>query len=89
MAVDRFTYEQRQIILKWYWKLESACEYVDCQQDGEPPHYIRDVMSYLEATFPRRWIAGRRGAECPPRSTDLAPHEFQFGGYLKYAVNGT
>jgi hypothetical protein len=89
MAVDRFTYEQRKIILKWYWKLENAWEYIDCEQDEEPPHYNRDVMSNLEATFPGRWIGRRRGAECPPRLTDLALHEFQFWGYLKDAVNDT
>ncbi|GFS72586.1 uncharacterized protein NPIL_493121 [Nephila pilipes] len=46
------------------------------QQDGAPPHYHRDVRSFLDGILPNRWI-GRRGfVEYPPRSPDLTPLDF-------------
>jgi hypothetical protein len=56
------------------------------QQDGEPPHYHRNIRAYLDNTFPDRWI-GRRGYfEYPLRSPDLTPHDFFLWSYLKDAV---
>lgn len=56
------------------------------QQDGAPPHYHRDVRSYLNEILPNRWI-GRRGfVEFPPRSPDLTPLDFFLWGYLKDKV---
>jgi hypothetical protein len=56
------------------------------QQDGAPPHYHRDVRTYLYETMPGQWI-GRRGAvEYPPRSPDIAPLDFYVWGTLKDIV---
>jgi transposase len=56
------------------------------QQDGAPPHYHRDVRSFLDELLPNRWI-GRRGfVEYPPRSPDLTPLDFFLWGYLKDKV---
>ena len=30
------------------------------QQDGHIPHYGREVLTYLNHAFPRRWIGRRR-----------------------------
>jgi len=41
------------------------------QQDGAPPHYHRDVRSFLDENLQGHWI-GRRGTfEFPPRSPDF------------------
>ncbi|GFT95276.1 uncharacterized protein NPIL_460641 [Nephila pilipes] len=46
------------------------------QQDGAPPHYHRDVRSFLDGILPNSWI-GRRGfVEYPPRSPDITPLDF-------------
>ncbi|CAM1299642.1 Uncharacterised protein r2_g956 [Pycnogonum litorale] len=59
------------------------------QQDGAPPHYHRDVRSFLDGVLPNRWI-GRRGfVEYPPRSPDLTPLDFFLWGYLKDKVYAT
>lgn len=56
------------------------------QQDGAPPHFARQVTTYLDATFPARWI-GRNGViQWPPRSPDLTPLDFFLWGYLKEIV---
>ena len=45
-------------------------------QDGAPPHYATPVRTFLDQTFPSRWL-GRRGAiEWLPRSPDLTPMDF-------------
>jgi hypothetical protein len=50
------------------------------QQDGAPPHFHRDVRSYLDENLPGQWI-GRRGAvEFPPHSPDLTPFDFCLWG---------
>ena len=57
-------------------------------QNGAPPHFATVVREYLDETFPERWI-GRRGAlEWPPRSPDLTPMDFFFGGNVKDNVYG-
>ena len=62
---------------------EIAPEEVWFQQDGAAPHYAAAVRTYLDATFPGRWI-GRRGTiEWPARSPDLAPLDFYFWGNVK------
>jgi len=46
------------------------------QQDGAPPHFHRDVTTFLDETFPPRWV-GRGGPTAwPPRSPDLTPLDF-------------
>lgn len=56
------------------------------QQDGAPPHFAVGVRTYLDDTFPNRWI-GRGGfIEWPPRSPDLTPLDFFLWGYLKGKV---
>jgi hypothetical protein len=51
------------------------------QQDGGPPHFHRDVTTFLDETFPGRWV-GRGGPTAwPPRSPDLTPLVFCMGVY--------
>lgn len=59
-------------------------------QDGAPPHWQKDVRSWLNEKFPGRWI-GRGGAEdlnitWPPRSPDLTPADFFLWGFVKGLV---
>ena len=59
------------------------------QQDGAPPHFHRDVTTFLDETFPGCWV--RRGGPTawPPRSPDLTPLEFFFhGGLLRTVYTG-
>ena len=56
------------------------------QQDGAPPHYALRVRDYLNEVFPQRWIGGRGSIEWPPRSPDLTPMDFFFGGVVKNKV---
>ena len=41
------------------------------QQDGAPPHYHRDVRSFLEENLQGHWIGRRSTFEFPPRSPDF------------------
>ncbi|GFT66548.1 DUF4817 domain-containing protein [Nephila pilipes] len=56
------------------------------QQDGAPPHYHRDVRSFLDGILPNRWIGLLGFVEYPPRSPDLTPPDFFSWGYLKDEV---
>lgn len=55
-------------------------------QDGAPPHFGRNVRSWLDDTFSGRWIGRRGSTEWPPRSPDLTPCDFFLWGYLKSLV---
>jgi hypothetical protein len=56
------------------------------QQDSAPPHFHRDVTTFLDETFPGRWV-GRGGPTAwPPRSPDLTPLDFFAGGFIKDIV---
>jgi len=53
-------------------------------QDGAPPHWAKKVRSWLNETFPGRWI-GTGGPKdlniaWPPRSPDMTPLDFFYGG---------
>jgi hypothetical protein len=53
------------------------------EQDGAPPHFHRNVTTFLDETFPGRWV-GRRGPTAwPPRSPDLTPLDFFTWGLLR------
>lgn len=59
------------------------------QHDGAPAHYSRQVINYLNVTYPNRWI-GRAGTiPWPPRSPDLNPIDYFLWGYFKEAVYET
>lgn len=59
------------------------------QQDGAPLHFHRDVTTFLNNTFPERWI-GRGGPTAwPPRSPDLTPLDFSAWGVIKDIVYKT
>jgi len=53
------------------------------QQDGAPPHFHRDVTTFLDETFPRHWV--RRGGPTawPPKSQALTPLDFFAWGFIK------
>jgi hypothetical protein len=56
------------------------------EQDGAPPHFHRNVTTFLDETFPGRWV-GRRGPTAwPPRSPDLTPLDFFAWGCIKDVV---
>jgi hypothetical protein len=56
------------------------------QQDGALPHFHRDVTTFLDATFPGRWV-GRGGPTAwPPRSPDLTPLDFFAWDFIKDAA---
>lgn len=59
------------------------------QQDGAPPHYHRDVTSYLDEILPNRWVGRRGSVEYPPRSPDVTPLDFFLWGHLKDKVYAT
>jgi hypothetical protein len=56
------------------------------QQDGAPPHFHRDVTTFLDETFPGRWV-GRGGPTAwPPRSPELTTLDFFAWGFIKDVV---
>jgi hypothetical protein len=56
------------------------------QQDSAPPHFHKDVTTFLDETFPGRWV-GRGGPTAwPPRSPDLTPLDFFAWGFIKDVV---
>ncbi len=60
-------------------KTENQC-YKNCHTD---------VRSYVNETFPNRWIGQKGCIEYPPRSPDITPLEFFLWGYLKDRVYAT
>jgi hypothetical protein len=53
------------------------------EQDGAPPYFHRNVTTFLDETFPGRWV-GRGGPTAwPPRSPDLTPLDFFTLGLLR------
>ena len=57
------------------------------QQDGATPHYALRVRDYLNEVLPQHWFGRRGSIEWPPRSPDLTPIDFFFGGFEKNKVN--
>jgi hypothetical protein len=56
------------------------------QQDGALHQFHRDVTTFLDETFPGRWV-GRGGPTAwPPRSPDLTPLDFFVWGFIKDVV---
>lgn len=55
-------------------------------QDGAPPHWAREVRSWLDMKFPERWIGRGGPVDWPPRSPDLTPCDFFLWGVLKEKV---
>jgi hypothetical protein len=54
--------------------------------DGGPPHYAGQVRTWMDISFPNRWI-GRAGPILwPPRSPDLNPCDFFVWGHMKQLV---
>ena len=56
------------------------------QQDGAPPHWGLQVRTFLNKTFPNRWIGRDGPLHWPARSPDLTPMDFFFWGYIKTQV---
>lgn len=65
---------------------DSPDEELIFQQDGAPSHYAATVRTFLDETFPNRWIGRRGPIEWPARSPDLTPLDFFLWGYLKSKV---
>lgn len=59
------------------------------QQDGAPPHWSLDVRTFLNDTFPQRWIGRGGPIPWPPRSPDITPLDFFLWGYVKDRVYAT
>ena len=56
------------------------------QKDVAPPHFHRDVKTYLDENMQKRWIGRRGTVEYPPRSPDSTPMDFVFGGFPKNEI---
>jgi hypothetical protein len=44
------------------------------------PHYNRELQQFLDDQLPGRWVGGAGPIPWPPRSPDLNPLDFFFGG---------
>lgn len=69
----------------WLWPLIQNRNFI-LQQDGAPPHYGRQVRSWLDEKFANAWIGRRGWIEWPPRSPDLSPLDFFLWGVIKNTV---
>lgn len=58
------------------------------QQDGSfcPAYNVREVLDFLNITFPDRVISTKRTIKMPPRSPYLAPLDFFAWGYVKEQI---
>lgn len=53
------------------------------QQDGAPPHFSRATRTLLNEIFGDRWIGRGGPVQWPPRSPDLTPLDYFYGGVSK------
>ena len=53
------------------------------QQDGEPPHYHRDMRAFLDEKLQGHWIGQTGTFEFPTGSPDLTPLDFYLWRTLK------
>jgi hypothetical protein len=56
------------------------------QQNGAPPHYHRDIRSYLDEILPVQWIGRRGNAEHHSSFPDLTSFDSYLWGSLRDAV---
>jgi hypothetical protein len=56
------------------------------QQDCAPPHFHRDVTTFLNEAFRGRWVERGGPTAWPPRSPDLTPVDFFAWGFIKDVV---
>jgi hypothetical protein len=56
------------------------------QRDGAPPHYGREVTTYLNRKFRGRWIGRGGPVTWPPRSPDLCLSDFFVWSFFKSIV---
>lgn len=59
------------------------------QQDGAPPHYHREVRTFLNNNFGERWIGRGAVSPWPARSPDLTPLDYFLWGAVKEEVYQT
>ena len=73
-----------------YLQAKNIVHKVRFQQDGAPPHWSREVRSFLDRTFPEGWIGrGSNSVPWPARSPDLSPCDFFLWGTIKDKVYKT
>ena len=65
---------------------EEEQENLIFMQDGAPPHFRRDVRTWLDQNYANRWMGRGGPIPWPPRSPDLTPMDFYVWGYLKEKV---
>ena len=70
-------------------QLEEFYLWIIFQQDGAPPRWGSDLHRFLDATFPNRWIGRDGPTPWPPRSPDITPLTYFYGGYNKDKVFST
>ena len=69
-----------------YLRKKRLLSKVTYQQDGAPPHIKKCVTDFLRQHFGTRVISRLFDNPWPPRSPDLTPADFWFGGSLKRRV---
>lgn len=77
-----------QMLKTFFIRKIKARDKYHFMQDGAPPHYAKDVRSWLDNKFPERWIGRRGPIDWPPRSPDMTPLDFYLWGYLKHVIYG-
>ena len=66
---------------------KGLAEDIIFMQDGAPPHWSKNVRSWLDVTWPERWMGrGSTNLPWPPRSPDITPCDYFLWGYLKSIV---
>ena len=72
-----------QMLRDFFWPIIQAKglgEDIIFMQDVAPPHWNKEVRSWLDETWPERWM-GHSSTNLPwlPRSPDLTPSDYFFG----------
>lgn len=63
--------------------LVSGCSSSETPQHVVLAHFRRNVLLFLDSTYPRRWIVRGSHVPWPPRSADLTPLDFYLWDYHK------
>lgn len=90
----RSTVNDRRYLRFLQNKLPTLLQYIDLhtrqrmwfQHDDAPPHYERNVRTYLDQIFLNRWIGCERPMFWPPRSPDFSSINFYLWGFTKNAI---
>jgi hypothetical protein len=97
MAAERLSFEQRKIILKWYWKFENMCEVQRqwrCEFATEPPTRLKiarirnkfEADSTVQDVYKQR--SGKPCTATSPASSAMVLEQFKRSPVYQDSLSG-